>query len=51
MRCSTNTMTDIYQELDLSYLCICFEILCDELTVKWDEFLGKPWYYSRTHKS
>lgn len=29
---------------------VCFEILCDELTVKWDEFLGKPWYYSRKEK-
>lgn len=25
---------------------VCCEILCDELIVKWDEFLGKPWYYS-----
>lgn len=29
---------------------VCFEILCDELTVKWDEFLGKPWYCLRTDK-
>ena len=29
---------------------VCFEILCDELIVKWDEFLGKPWYCSRKDK-